>query len=446
MTVHGAKGLEAPIVILPDTMRDDRISRGTFLTDSSDMPIWNVSQDLAPDSVRVAKDIQKAADAEERQRLLYVAMTRAKSWLIVGGVEKSHGEGDNRWHQTVKDGLIAAGASRTKDSDGSEILRLEHGVWPLHKMAKSPYIETNDTLVSPVYHTPVNTPAAHANPITPSDLGGAKVIAGDSDEADTEAAMQRGTHIHLLLETLPQIPEDSWNAATRQLLPDVADPTGLLDEARQAMRAFPEIFADTTLPEVDVTAQLPTLDRALGGTIDRLVITPDRVLAVDFKTNRGIPNTPEDTPDSGPVTYGPPTRHREAIPCTRHYILTSATRLLRFAPLPAAKETDMATIAVTDDTFDAEVRQSDVPVVVDFWAEWCGPCKMIGPALEELSEEYGGNIKIAKVNVDENPNSPAQLGVRGIPALFLFKNGEVVSNKTGAAPKAALKSWIDESV
>ena len=106
----------------------------------------------------------------------------------------------------------------------------------------------------------------------------------------------------------------------------------------------------------------------------------------------------------------------------------------------------MATVAVTDDTFDAEVRQSDVPVVVDFWAEWCGPCKQIGPALEELSDEYGGNVKIVKVNVDDNPNSPAQMGVRGIPALFLFKGGEVVSNKTGAAPKAALKDWIDGSV
>ncbi len=106
----------------------------------------------------------------------------------------------------------------------------------------------------------------------------------------------------------------------------------------------------------------------------------------------------------------------------------------------------MATVAVTDATFDAEVRKSDIPVVVDFWAEWCGPCKMIGPALEEISNEMAGQIKIVKVNVDENPNSPAQMGVRGIPALFIFKDGEVVANQAGAAPKAKLQDWIKGSI
>ncbi len=106
----------------------------------------------------------------------------------------------------------------------------------------------------------------------------------------------------------------------------------------------------------------------------------------------------------------------------------------------------MATVAVTDATFDTEVKNSEIPVVVDFWAEWCGPCKQIGPALEELSTEMDGRVKIVKVNVDENPNAPSQMGVRGIPALFIFKDGEVVSNRAGAAPKATLQSWIEDAI
>ena len=106
----------------------------------------------------------------------------------------------------------------------------------------------------------------------------------------------------------------------------------------------------------------------------------------------------------------------------------------------------MATVAATDATFDAEVKNSDLPVVVDFWAEWCSPCKQIGSSLEEISAEMEGRIKVVKVDVDSNPGAAAALGVRGIPALFLFKDGEVVSNKTGAAPKAALQSWINDSI
>ncbi len=106
----------------------------------------------------------------------------------------------------------------------------------------------------------------------------------------------------------------------------------------------------------------------------------------------------------------------------------------------------MATVAVTDATFDQEVKNSDVPVVVDFWAEWCGPCKQIGPALEELATEMGGKVKIAKVDVDQNPGAAAAMGVRGIPALFIFKDGQVVANRAGAAPKASLQSWIEDSI
>lgn len=103
----------------------------------------------------------------------------------------------------------------------------------------------------------------------------------------------------------------------------------------------------------------------------------------------------------------------------------------------------MATKPVTDSSFQADVIDADTPVLVDFWAEWCGPCKMIGPALEEIADELAGKVVIAKHNIDENPDTPGKFGVRGIPTMILFKNGAPVATKVGAAPKSQLKSWIE---
>ena len=106
----------------------------------------------------------------------------------------------------------------------------------------------------------------------------------------------------------------------------------------------------------------------------------------------------------------------------------------------------MATTPVTDASFDADVLGSTEPVVVDFWAEWCGPCKQIGPALEEISTEMDGRIKVIKINIDENPNVPSKYGVRGIPTLMIFKNGEVAATKVGALPKGKIVEWIEASL
>ncbi len=103
----------------------------------------------------------------------------------------------------------------------------------------------------------------------------------------------------------------------------------------------------------------------------------------------------------------------------------------------------MSTIAVTDASFAADVINSDKPVLVDFWAEWCGPCKMIGPSLEEISEELADQVTIAKVDIMENTDISAKYGVQSIPLMILFKNGEPVAQKLGAAPKSQLKGWLE---
>ena len=106
----------------------------------------------------------------------------------------------------------------------------------------------------------------------------------------------------------------------------------------------------------------------------------------------------------------------------------------------------MPTKNITDENFDAEVLKSDKPTLVDFWAEWCGPCKQIGPILEEISEEKKELLKILKLNIDENPETPQKYGVRGIPTLMIFKEGKLIDTKVGSLPKSSLLDWINNNL
>jgi thioredoxin 1 len=105
----------------------------------------------------------------------------------------------------------------------------------------------------------------------------------------------------------------------------------------------------------------------------------------------------------------------------------------------------MSTVKVTDDTFDKEVLQSSTPVLVDFWAEWCGPCKQIAPALEQIAEELAGKVVVAKVDIEASPTTPSRYGVRGIPTLMLFSGGQMTSMKVGAMPKQKILDWLVEA-
>jgi thioredoxin 1 len=106
----------------------------------------------------------------------------------------------------------------------------------------------------------------------------------------------------------------------------------------------------------------------------------------------------------------------------------------------------MSSVQVTDQNFEAEVLNSSTPVVVDFWAEWCGPCKAMSPIIDQVAQDFGGAVKVVKINIDENPNTPTRYGIRGIPTFMIFKGGQLVDTRVGGMPKAQLTSWVQSTI
>lgn len=239
-------------------------------------------------------------------RLLYVALTRAEVWLMVAAAGDV-GSGTDSWHATVADGMVRAGAAAHGDpvlaaAGLDRVDRLQSGVWPAAEPG-SAVAGPAEAIVLPGWA--VTAPPVwpeNPRPLSPSDLGGAKALPGEGG-AETEVALRQGRQLHLLLEHLPDWPGTDWPGLAREILAADATETETehrLAQARQLIEdpRLAAIFAPGTLAEVELSATLPELQgRQIRGTVDRLCITPDRVLAVDFKTNAVIPARAEDVPD-----------------------------------------------------------------------------------------------------------------------------------------------------
>lgn len=296
MTVHGSKGLEAPIVILPDTADRNPRDHAEVIKLSDGLPVWKTAEKDSPPDVATALVLRKAKVAEENLRLLYVAMTRAQSWLIVAGAGDakitSGKEQKPRekwaWYRQVEAGLQTLGVR----PDATGRLRHAFGQWP----ANTPAPIRATTLPSMPGWIAQPTPEVirAPGPLSPSDLGGAKALAGEGDSVETAKA--RGTILHKLLEHLPATDKSLWPSIARAITPDGFDSDLLLSEADKVL-SHPDLsplFANS-LAEVSITADLN--GRQIEGTIDRIVITDDAVLAVDYKSNRMVPDSPDEVPD-----------------------------------------------------------------------------------------------------------------------------------------------------
>jgi ATP-dependent helicase/nuclease subunit A len=285
MTVHGAKGLEAPIVILPDTGKRDVIIKDEIIK-MDGVPVWKASADDMPSAMKETVDGMKVSQLEERLRLLYVAMTRAEKWLIVaaaGDLSKD----ETAWYQIVQSAMGHVNGTEV----GTEgVIRFEEGDWDGLPIAGVTPRSADIPLLDSVFKHPAPSAIESPEVLSPSGLGGAKALPGDQG-GDQDAAMSYGSLVHLMLEHAK---------SPNHVQDDGIDPDGFASartEANAVLGAahLAHVFSDTALAEVPVTGTCGA--KRIHGLIDRLVISDKTILAVDFKTNQVVPNTPEDCPE-----------------------------------------------------------------------------------------------------------------------------------------------------
>lgn len=296
MTVHGSKGLEAPIVFLPDTGKRPIRITDEVLPGPNGMMLWKPAAADSPVQVTSARDALVAKQAEERQRLLYVAMTRAEQWLIVGA-GGDLGD-DTGWYNQVAAGLDRAGATTHGFAFGDG-QRYETGDWTTAPVGSdTPETPQAPTALPDWATSHAATPKRQPLPISPSDLGGAKALPDAGGVDDAFAGTEYGTALHLLLEHLPDTPKDQWQLLADAMLDPAMAPRALADaKALLTDPALRAVFGAQSKAEVPLTAELPQLGGAIMGAVDRLIITDQRITAIDFKSNRTIPKTPDQVPD-----------------------------------------------------------------------------------------------------------------------------------------------------
>ncbi|MCB2094501.1 MAG: double-strand break repair helicase AddA [Rhodobacteraceae bacterium] len=307
MTVHGAKGLESPIVILPDTAKRTENLRDEIYRVDDGKAVWRTTVSESPALISNARAALLERQREERLRLLYVAMTRAESWLIVCAAGDV-GSGAESWYSLIKDGMDKAGAVEwpgpVNSAGSGPGKRIELGNWP-EQCRKTASDKAPEIVLPDWIHAPECLPAGAEKPLSPSALGGVKALPGEAG-LEAELAMRRGTWLHLLLEHLPGWPVEDWPRIAQSLLLSCEEPASeaeaqtILDDARRVLTSddMAALLVPGSLQEVELTASVPELGgRRMHGTIDRLVIDESRILAVDYKSNAIVPDSVADVPE-----------------------------------------------------------------------------------------------------------------------------------------------------